>query len=55
MTEQEESIRAASIAVVTEIIAELQSCGHAAGLSLEHLEWCKRLLAQLERGPGTAP
>jgi hypothetical protein len=54
--EHEESIRKAAIAAVTEIIAELQCCGHAApDLSRDHLEGFQQLLAQLERGPRAAP
>jgi hypothetical protein len=45
--EQEESIRKAAIIAVTERIAELQCCGHAAP---DRLEVLQRLLAQLENG-----
>jgi hypothetical protein len=53
--EHEESIRKAAIAAVTEIIAELQCCGHAApDFSRNHLEVFQQLLARLEREPKTA-
>jgi hypothetical protein len=49
--EQEESIRKAAIIAVTERIAELQCCGHAAPDRIEErLEVLQRLLAQLETG-----
>jgi hypothetical protein len=46
--EREEWIRKAAIAVVTERIAELQSCGDAD--APERLDVLRRLLIQLEKG-----
>jgi hypothetical protein len=47
MTELTESIRAAAVTAVTERIAELQCCGHAAP---DRLEVLQRLLVRLEKG-----
>jgi hypothetical protein len=48
MTEHEEWIRKAAIAVVLRQMAELQCCGDAD--APEQLEMLQRLLAQLEKG-----